>query len=234
MVDKQTLIDTIFIGGILTDTPIWSGSQWGAAVDNSIPTYPLDPRAAEGLMNQAGFSKGADGFYRGAEGRLSPLELVSTATPDKVQQTAVLSDWFKAAGFDTQQRIIPAAQSRDNEVRSTFPGLLVISGTAGESALGLLASASIPGPGNRWVGINRGGWSSADYDRIFSAFNTTLDRGERVGQVRQMLRIYSEELPIVSLAFSVGDDAVVSALKGPSMVAPESNPAWNIHDWEFH
>ena len=234
LVDKPTLIDTIFGGqGILTDTPIWSGSQWGAAVDNSIPTYPHDLRAAEGLMNQVGFRRGPDGLYAGAEGRLSPLELVSTATPDKVQQTAVLSDWFKAAGFDTQQRIIPAAQARDNEVRSTFPGLLVISGTGGEAALSLLASASIPGPGNRWVGVNRGGWISADYDRIFDAFNTTLDRGERVGQVRQMLRIYSEELPIVSLAFSVGDDAVVNALKGPTTVAPESNTPWNIHEWEL-
>jgi peptide/nickel transport system substrate-binding protein len=235
LVDKQTLVDTIFGGnGILTDTPIWTGSQWGPAIDGSITTYPFDPRAAEALMNQVGFRRGSDGLYAGGEGRLSPLELVSTATPDKVQQTAVLTDWLKAAGFDTQQRIIPQAQAQDNEVRSTFPGVLVISGTSGEAALSLLAGASIPGPGNRWVGVNRGGWISADYDRLYGAFNTTLDRGERVGILRQMLRIYGDELPLVSIAFSVGDEAVVSTLKGPIEGAPESNPAWNIHTWELH
>ncbi|MBM2812451.1 MAG: hypothetical protein HW416_3210 [Chloroflexi bacterium] len=234
MVDKQTLVDTIYGGqAVVTETPVWSGSQWGPAVDNSIPAYRHDLRASEGLMNQAGLSKGADGFYRGADGRLSPLEVVSTATPDKVQLSEVLADWFKAAGLDTSRRTIPSAQSQDNEVRSTYPGVLAVSGSGGDSALTNLGSAAIPGPNNRWVGSNRGGWSSAEYDRLLSAFNTTLDRGERVGQVRNMLRIASEELPVISLAFNVGKNAVVTELQGPGRAAPEANAAWNIHEWEF-
>ncbi|HEY3118014.1 MAG TPA: ABC transporter substrate-binding protein [Chloroflexota bacterium] len=234
-VDKQTLVDTLYNGqAILTDTPIWTRSAWGAAVDSSIPVYPHDLQAGERLMNQAGFTKGADGFYQGGEGRLSPLEFLSGATPDKVQLTQVLVDWFKSAGFDAQPRVIPAAQASDNEVRSTYPGVLVISGTANEAALNaILPSSSIPSASNRWVGLNRGGWSSPEYDRLLGAFNTTLDRAERVGQVRQMLRISSDELPIISLAFNSGKEAVLTALKGPASVAPESTTAWNIYEWEF-
>jgi ABC-type transport system substrate-binding protein len=147
--------------------------------------------------------------------------------------SAVVGDWLKAAGFDTQQMTIPAAQAQDNQLRSVFPGVLVVSSNSGDAALQLLSSASIPSASNRWVGINRGGWSSPDYDRFLTAFSTSLDRGERVGLMRQMLRLYSEEVPLVSIAFSVGDDAVVSAVKGPATVAPESNMAWNIHTWEL-
>ncbi|MBM2812452.1 MAG: hypothetical protein HW416_3211 [Chloroflexi bacterium] len=237
VVDKQTLVDTINDGqAIVTETPVWTGSLWGPAVDSSIPVYLHDLRAAEGLMNQAGFSKGADRFYQGPDGRLAPLEVVSTAAPDKVQLSDVLGDWFKTAGLDTTRRTIPSAQSRDNEVRSVYPGVLVVSGNAsGDVSLTNLGSATISGPNNRWVGSNRGGWSSAGYDRLLTAFNTTLDRGERVGQVRQMLRIINEEMPLVPLNFGLGKEAFVAEVKGPSTkIAPEANTAWNIHAWEFH
>jgi peptide/nickel transport system substrate-binding protein len=235
MVDKQTLVDTVFGGNALpTDTPVWIGSQWGAAVDSSVPIYPFDLRAAETLMTQAGYRRGADGFYGGPEGRIAPLEVVSTATPDKIQTSDVVSDWLKAGGLDSSRRSIPNAQTSDNEVRSTYPGVLVISSSPGETALStLLTSASISSAGNHWVGGNRTGWSNPEYDGLLNAFSTTLDRSERVMQVRQMLRVYSEELPFVSLFFSTGKDAVVSAVRGPGSTAPEANAAWNIHEWSF-
>jgi peptide/nickel transport system substrate-binding protein len=234
LVDKATLVDTIYGGqAIVTETLVWSGSQWGPAVDRSIPSYGIEPRTAERLINEAGFVKGADGFYRGPEGRISAVEVVSTATPDKIQLAEVLADWFKVAGLDTSRRTIPSAQSQDNEVRSTFPGVLAISGTPGDAALISLGSAAIPGPENRWVGMNRGGWSSGDYDRLLTAFSSTLDRGDRVEQVRGMLRIAGEDLPLVPLVFNVGKDAVVAALQGPTNAAPEANTAWNIYEWSL-
>lgn len=146
----------------------------------------------------------------------------------------MIADWFKVGGLDSSRRTIPNAQSSDNEIRATYPGVLVISSSSGEGALvALLASASIPSASNRWVGMNRGGWSSSEYDRLLTAFSTNLDRGERVGQVLQMLRIYAEELPFISMFFSTGKDAAVAALKGPGSTAPEANAAWNIYEWYF-
>ena len=53
-------------------------------------------------------------------------------------------------------------------------------------------------------------------------------------RMRQMLRIYAEEVPTISLFFRGSAFAYVAELKGPAKAAPESNPAWNIHEWEFH
>jgi peptide/nickel transport system substrate-binding protein len=228
-------VETVYAGqAIPTDTPIWTGSAWGPAVDSSIATYPFDLRAAESLMNQAGFTRGQDGFYRNSEGRLPPIEVITITVPDKIQSAEVVAEWFKTAGVDSTRKTIPAAQTQDNEVRSVYPGVLVNASGAGESALiNLLATTSISSASNRWVGSNRGGWSNPEYDRLLTIFSTTLDRNERMELVRSMLKIYSEEMPLISTFFSTGKDAMLNELKGPVATAPEANMPWNIQEWYF-
>jgi peptide/nickel transport system substrate-binding protein len=211
---------------------VWSGSAWGDALDSSILTYPFDPRESERLMNQAGFSKGADGFYRGEDGRLS-FEAATVTSAASATELIVLADSLRAAGLDFQQRVVPAAQAQDNQVRSTYPTMFVSTTNSGEAAVGNLTSAQISSAATRWRGANRGGWSSGDYDRLLGVFNTSLDRVERVGLMRQMLRLYSEELPSLSLFFRGSAFAFANGITGPARAAPESSPAWNIHLWEY-
>jgi peptide/nickel transport system substrate-binding protein len=232
-VDKQAVGEAAYFGqAIITDTPVWTGSAWGEALDDSIPTYPLDPRATERLMTQAGFSKGGDSIYRGADGRLA-LELTSTDGPTTAAEMLVMAYGLQAAGFEIQQRIIPAAQAQDGQMRATFPAMQNISTLMGEHGVQTLASTHIPSDSNRWIGGNRGAWSSPEYDRLLHAFNSSLSRADRVEIMRRMMRIYSEELPRVSLYFPANAFVHVAGLQGPTVVAPESRVAWNVHQWEF-
>lgn len=232
-IDREAINAAIYGGhAIVTETPIWSGSAWGDVVDASIPRYPLDLRATEGLMNQAGYRKGSDGFYQAAEGRLSP-ETVTSDSPDAVRELVVMANELQAAGFDIQQRVIPAAQAQDAQLKANFPTMLVAGTDIGEAALNYLASTQIPTAANLWQGLNRGGWSSPNYDRLLNSFNNTLDRATRVSLARQMLRVYGEDVPVISLLFPSGLVAHVAKLQGPMNTAGESNLAWNIHQWEF-
>ena len=103
----------------------------------------------------------------------------------------------------------------------------------GEPALLGLTTSGVPRPENRWAGPNRGGWSNPEYDRLAEAFNMTLDRDERARQVAEMARIYSEDLPAISLFFPTQPAAYVAALQGPLLVPAETNLLWNVHQWEF-
>ncbi|MBM2809795.1 MAG: 4-phytase [Chloroflexi bacterium] len=232
-VDREAIAVAIYGGhAITTDTPIWTGSAWGDVVDSSIPAYRLDPRATESLMNQAGFSKASDGFYRGSEGRLSP-ELATSESPDAVRELLAMANELQAAGLDIQQRVVPVALAQDAQLKATFPTMLVAGTDIGEAALNYLASTQIPTAGNFWQGLNRGGWSSPDYDRLLTSFNNTLDRATRVSLARQMMRVYGEDVPVISLLFPAGLVAHVAKLQGPANTAGESNLAWNVHQWEF-
>ncbi|HEY3118718.1 MAG TPA: ABC transporter substrate-binding protein, partial [Chloroflexota bacterium] len=233
-VDKQAISDAIYGGqAVLSDTPVCPCSEWGAAMDASVTRYPYDPRAADGLLNQAGISKGPDGFYRGPDGRISP-DMAITEDPDSVRQIVVMADLLRGLGLDAQQRVIPRALAQDAETRATFPALQLIGVGLGEIVLQINGSSEIPSAANHWVGFNRGAWASPEYDRLLGLFNTTLERRDRLELVRQMLRVYSEETPSFGMFFRGQAFAFISAVKGPTLVAPEANIPWNIYAWEFN
>src|SRR5581483_4654919 len=171
--------------------------------------------------------------YANENGRLAPLELAATQTPNSALEMPITADVLKTAGFEVQQRYFGAALFQDNQLRASFPGLQFTGIGAGAPALGTLASAQIPTADNRWLGANRGGWSSATYDRLLSSFNVTLEPQERVALLRQMIQVMNEDVPWISLFFKSGSFASVSKLKGPASAAPEANMGWNVHQWEF-
>jgi peptide/nickel transport system substrate-binding protein len=232
-IDKQAVSEAVYgDAAIFADTMIWSGSEWGAALDSSIATYPHDLRRTEALMAEAGYSKGPDGTYAGPDGRFAG-EWATTEGPDNVPEVLIMADTLRNAGFDVHERVVPAAQAQDPQVRATFAAMQTSNTNMGEPALIDQVSEQIPSAGNRWRGGNRGGWSTPEYDRLVTVFNRTLDRGARVQLVRQLLRIYNEELPNASLFFRAQPFAHVIALKGPANAAPESSVPWNVHEWEF-
>lgn len=233
-VDKAAINDAVYGGGsLVADFMIPPVSLYGAAIDRAIPKYTYDLRRSEQLMNEVGFTKGADGTYTSlGDGRLT-LEAKTNASGDNVSEQSVLGSEWRRAGFDVQEAVLPAAQSQDNQVRATYPGVFTNNTAVGVPALMNHTSERIPRPDNRWQGGNRGGWSNPAFDRLAEAFNTTLDQSERERQAVEMARIVADDVPEVSLFFRTQPWVYVNALKGPRLVAPESNMSWDIHTWEF-
>jgi peptide/nickel transport system substrate-binding protein len=233
-IDKHAINEALYSGeGILADFIISPKSEFGPAAESAIVRYPLDIRRSEQLMNEAGFSRGADGMYTmPGEGRFSS-EVKTNAAADNEAEIAILASTWRQSGFDFHEAALPAALAQDGQARSTFPGVYTFNTGVGESTLIDQTTSRIPRVDNRWAGGNRGGWSNAEYDRLVESFTTTLDREERGRQVARMAAIYTEELPAISLFFRTQPWAFVSALRGLTLVAPEANMAWNVHEWEF-
>jgi peptide/nickel transport system substrate-binding protein len=234
-IDRKALNDAVFEGeGILTDTPIAPGVEAYAEVDRAIAKYPYDPRRTEQLMAEAGWTRGADGVYaHPSEGRFA-MEIKENATADLATELSILAGGLRQGGFEVRETLVPLSQANDGELRGAFPSIYVAGGGVGErGVLPNYLSSTIPGPTNRWVGRNRGGWSNAEYDRLFEAFSTTLDRAERNRQVAQMARIFSEDVAAISLYFNPIVVGYVAALRGPVPYAPESVSTWNIHEWTW-
>jgi peptide/nickel transport system substrate-binding protein len=233
-VDKSAINDAVYDGNSPpVDFLIPAISMYGAAIDRVIPKYPFDSRASEQLMNEAGFTKGSDGAYVSpTEGRMV-VELKTNASADNLSEQTVLASEWRRVGFDVQEAVLPAAQAQDNQARATFSGMFTFNTGVGVQALLNQTSERIPRAENRWQGGNRGGWSNSMFDRLAMVFNTTLDRIEREGQVVEMAKIYTDELPAISLFLRTQPWVYAAALSGPRLVAPESNMAWNIYEWEL-
>jgi ABC-type transport system substrate-binding protein len=135
--DKTTLTESLLEGlGNPADTfepP--PGSDGYDAVQRGITRYPFDRRRAEQLFNAAGFQKGGDGFYVGQAGRLDPDVRGRVGQED--QEAAIVADGWRRAGVDASLSIVTAAQSSNQEFRSTFSGLSLAQTSMGEdTALG--------------------------------------------------------------------------------------------------
>jgi peptide/nickel transport system substrate-binding protein len=233
-VERQAINDSLYQGdGVFSDFIVSPSSEWGRDIENAVVKYPYDLRRSEQLMLEAGFARGGDGtFLHPGEGRFTAEVRTNAAADNEAEMAIIASEWRKA-GFDARESALPAALAQDGEARSTFSAMFINNTGAGEATLLGFSSSSISSAANRWRGNNRGGWANAEYDRLLEAFTTTLDRDERGRQMAQMARIFTEDVAAISLFFRTQPWAHVAALTGPRVVAPESNMAWNIHEWEF-
>ncbi|HEY3117063.1 MAG TPA: ABC transporter substrate-binding protein [Chloroflexota bacterium] len=235
-VDKQSLNDGVYHGEMSTsDYLVSPQSQWGPSVADAVIKYPYDTRRAEQLMNEAGLTRSPDGFFTSpTEGRFK-AELKTAESPDWVNEMTIMAAAWRKTGLDIQDAVLPAALSLDPESRVTFPGMFTSTTSQGETALTGYTTAQIPKVEDRWrIGSNRGGWSSPDYDRLLAAYFTTLEPSQRGAQMAQMAKVFTEDMPMISLLFLAQPYAHVSALRGVLPVAPEGDITWNIHEWEWN
>lgn len=233
-IDRIALNNAMFEGeNIVGDTIIAPSVSYYAELERSITKYPFDLRRSEQLMREAGFSRTGDAPYAGSDGRIVSFEAKTNAATQQEQEQAILASGWRQARFDMQELILPAAQAQDSQVRASFPSIFTFSSPQGDVALSRFIADLIPRSENRWTGNNRGGWSNPEFDRLSEAFTVALDPAERQRGIIQMAKIFTEELPGISLYFNAIPIAFVSELKGPQESVPEADWSWNVYEWEF-
>jgi peptide/nickel transport system substrate-binding protein len=201
-------------------------------IERVILKHEYDPRRVQALMEESGYSKGPDGIFIGRDGQPVRFSVASSAGAKNEQEAATYVDSLRRAGFDANQRILPAAQIADPETRSLLPGLQIRGG--GDRHV-VYTSEQIARPENRWRGDNRGGWSNPAYDQTFAAYSTTLAREARIQQLAQLERILTEEVPVIPLFLNAETNAHVGALEGPvARHIPDSAGTFlHVHRWQW-
>jgi ABC-type transport system substrate-binding protein len=185
-------------------------------------------------LNDVGIQKGSDGQYRTSTGDRFGFESWVLAGSQNEKQGAIMSDNWRRAGFDVKEYVIPVAQSQDGRVRGTFPALSHVATFVGEfNNLVAYVPSQIGTPTNSWRGNNRGGWLNADYERLFDAYNSTLDRSERDRYIVEMMRVATDQLPVLFNFHNPNVHAYLSSLKGPAVGTPDRLNLWNVHEWEL-
>ncbi len=231
-VDKNAINEGLFDGQVpLADQFLPRTVPYFAELDRAIVKYPFDLRQTEQQMAEAGYRKGADGFYASAGGERFSMDHWVIGGSQNEKQSAIMADGWRRAGYEVREYAIPASQGTDGQVRATFPGLSSVATGGGERNLNFLTSAQIPSAGNRWRGNNRGAWANAEYDSLWAAFNTTLDRSTRTRQVLRMMRLATDDVAMLFLFHSPNVTAHVAGLKGPAIGAPDTLAIWNVYEW---
>jgi peptide/nickel transport system substrate-binding protein len=233
-VDPQLANDVLNSGkGIVSSTLTSPRVDFYPEIERVITKYSYDVRQAQQLMEEAGFVRGTDGFFVGANGTPFKLGVWSSSGAKNEQENAVIVDTLRKSGFDASRSVFSAAQLADAQARALIPGL----STRGQATKPLenYISSQIPRAENRWTGEDRGGWSNADFDRAYDAFSRALDVNERHRKTAELERIFTANLPAIPHWYNPSVTASVASLKGPvARQTPDSPTAiLHIHEWEW-
>jgi ABC-type transport system substrate-binding protein len=233
-VDKEGVMEGLFGGEVPpSDQFLPRSIPYFADLDRAITKYPFDLRRTEQLVVEAGYRKGSDDVYVDGAGERFSFEHWVLSGSQNERQGSIMADGWRRAGFEVREHAIPAAQGRDGQVRASFPALSSVATGGGEGGLNFLTTTQIPRPENRWRGNNRGAWVNEDYDRLWDAFQSTLDRAERTKQAIQMMRLATDDVAMIFLFHSPNVTGHWAKLSGPALGAPDSLINWNVHEWEL-
>jgi peptide/nickel transport system substrate-binding protein len=239
-IDRQALNDGLFDGfGRGTETPLPPDVPFYAELDRRMTKYPLDLNRSAQLMAEAGFTRGADGFYADAQGRRFHIDFAVQNSTEIERMQAILADTWRRAGFEVRTVVIGTQLFTQQETRHTLPGLGYAFFTQHDRTF---VSSEIGSPANRWSGSNRTGWVSPEYDRLYEEANATLDLVEHGRYLAQLMAMVTDYLPGYALYYSQSVYTWVAALQGPTNERQtsgfgrfiKSTPThWNIHEWSF-
>jgi peptide/nickel transport system substrate-binding protein len=201
--DRQTMVDRLFHG--TQPVAITWVNPLSPNYDPAIPAVKFDLPGAKALLQQAGWSPGADGICRNAAGERLSLEFGTTAGNRlRELQQQVLQSNLKNACIEVTLKNEPARTLFGQTLKQrVYTGMIMYawSSSVTETPLRTLGSGQIPAAANNYGGANYPGFSDAAMDADIAAAEGELDPAKRQLIWADMQKIYADQLPVLPLFF---------------------------------
>jgi peptide/nickel transport system substrate-binding protein len=236
-INKQQIVDKVLFG---KTTVASSEYPVGWAAPN-LPPSPYDVDKAKALLDQAGWTMGADGI-REKDGHKLHLTIASTAgnkLREDVEQ--LIQAGWKAIGVDLEIKNATAAvlvgEWADNGLvqRGNYD-IAYYGFTPGLDPSGTLTvhyhSRYIPQESNEGEGDNGMRYRDAQVDQWLDEADQSFDEARRKELYGEVMRKVAEDVPMIMLYNRANIEAVNQRVQGP-----RSNPfrwlTWNINEWSI-
>lgn len=231
--DRQALTQQLFEGRQAPAKTFVNPLDW--VHDGALPPHAFDPARAKALLAEAGWTPGADGIRRNAEGKTLRLELMTTAgdrNRELVQQA--LQSMWRQVGIDVPLRNQPPRVFFGETVsRRKFDAMAMFAWVSAPESVprSSLHSGHIPSPANNWGGQNYTGFRNAAADDLIERIEVELDRPARQALWHRLQAVYAEELPSLPLYFRAETHVWPKWLKGVEPTGHQDiSPLW-VERW---
>jgi len=236
---RQTLVETLK-GGLTAvghSLPVPDDPVYRKVEQRGLTKYGYDPRAAQQLLEESGWTKGPSGIYQNAAGQPFTIEVRTVVVaPEALQEILAESDQFKAGGLESPIFQVRQTDANRSELRAKAEGVFSNRVDDTPDAMGRFHSAQIASEANRWLGLNVWGYSNPVWDRMYDQYIVTFDVGKRQDQLADMLKLAADDVVWIPMWYELGllNLAFRKGVRGPVASRPlQQESLWNVHTWEI-
>ncbi|MCU0493537.1 MAG: peptide ABC transporter substrate-binding protein, partial [Chloroflexaceae bacterium] len=234
--NRQQMVDTIFYGQskVLDQPQLPQHESFNAAMGK----VEYNPEEAKKLLDEAGWTPGADGI-REKDGKRASFTLVTTSgVPLRQRATQIAQSNLKELGIEVNLSYIPPAVliSPDVYFSRRFDVIQIANTFSPLNPdgwwYGITACDEIPTPANNFAGQNYAGWCDEEASNAATEANYgTLDPQERRAAWDIVLQRYFETgYHIIPLFMRPSMVASVPGLQGAT-INPTEFLTWNVETW---
>ena len=230
-VDRQAMADEIQYGLVnVAHSNVRPDEPEYREIERFLVRHEFDPRRAEGLLSELGYTRNAEGVQADGTGRRLSLEVRATGSPAiHVKAMQPIADYWQRVGIATDQVIIPVQRLTDLEYRYTFPAVEVNRFPTGAASVDQIHGSRTALPENRFtLSSNRSRYQNAEFDELIDRYLATIPWGPRMEVLGRIVEHISGQLNYIGVFYDVAPTLVSRRLMNVS--AP--NPTWNIHEWD--
>ena len=215
-IDREAISQRLFGGRQPVAHTSVNPLDWVYAED--IRQYPYNPKAANRLLDEAGWTARRKGIRYNTKGERLRLEIMTTAgnrSRELVQQ--VMQSQWKAVGVDVRIKNQPARVFFGKTVTERlYTGLAMYAWISSPESVPrtTLHSGHIPNADNNFAGQNYTGFKNSEMDVLLEIIETELDRTKRQKLWHSLQRIYANELPVIPLYFRANPYVIPKWLTG--------------------
>jgi peptide/nickel transport system substrate-binding protein len=207
---------------------------------DSMDVCQLNPDKANQLLDEAGWTKGADGIRQKGGVRMNVLYQTTVNSLRQKEQDIVKAAWEKL-GVEVELKSVDAgvffgsdAGNPDTAAHFYADVEMFTNGSSGPDMTNYLAgwtTAQIAQQSNQWHGDNYGRWSSPEYDQLYLQYQSESDQRKRDAIAIQMNDILIQNVVIIPLvARTQPTDGKSKQLQG-NKPNPWDSVLWNIAEW---
>lgn len=199
-----------------------------------------DVAGARALLDQAGWTPGADGI-REKDGRKLALLFQTAANPIRQDFQALIKQWWQDIGVQTELKAVDPSVFFGGDAASpdTFQRFHAdvqmyannFDGTDPEAYLGYYACDKAPGPQTQWQGENVSRYCDPAYDALIAQMAATADIARRGALARQMNDMLTRDSMTIIPLVDRGRVSAMSNALGGVVVNPWDGELWNVADW---
>ncbi len=235
-INKQQLIKSLYDGKAV-EAIHWmtANDPWATNTPDVAKRYAYDRKKAKELLDQAGWKMEGDG-YRHKDGKKMTLNLNA------------------GAGIKLNENLQTVIQSQLKEVGidltiKTEPGRLFFSETLpkGKFEMAMFTWSSmpemnpestfsiknIPTEKNTWTGQNYPAWSNAKVSENIEKINAEFNPAKRKQIVAEIIKAYTEEVPVIPLVFRMDNAVIPASMKGYKMTGHMFYDSNQVENWSL-